>query len=304
MKKKLEPIIFFGSGPVAAKSLRALYDAFAIEVVVTKLTPPHHHGVAPVAKFSEEKNLPTYYVRDKYELNEIFKSNNMPNNVKLGVLVDFGIIVSQYVIDYFELGIINSHFSLLPEWRGADPITFAVLSGQQATGVSLMRVVKALDEGPLIAQQRYTLPARITAPELTESLIKVSNSLLVSVLPDYISGRIQAKEQDKNIIPSYSRKLTKEDGQLDWHKDAVVLEREIRSFIEWPKSHAVINGLSVIITEAHVANISGEIGQLDVKSGELLVYCAKQALIIDRLKPAGKTEMSGKEFLRGYPIKR
>src|SRR5687768_5450622 len=119
-----EPITFFGSGPVAAASLRLLAEDFTIEAVITKPRPAHHRGPVPVIELAEELGLKVYTAGNRRELDELFTGN--PVRSSLAVLIDFGIIVSRQIIDYFPLGIINSHFSLLPEWRGADPITFAI----------------------------------------------------------------------------------------------------------------------------------------------------------------------------------
>src|SRR5690606_13053936 len=123
------PVVFFGSGPVAAKSLENMLPDFEIVAVVTKPKPAHHRGNFPVINVAENNNLPLYRVTNKQELTELIRTK--PFKSEVAILIDFGIIVSQEVIDYFPKGIINSHFSLLPEWRGADPITFAILSGQK-----------------------------------------------------------------------------------------------------------------------------------------------------------------------------
>src|SRR5690349_4191168 len=136
MKKISEPITFFGSGPVAAESLRLLAQSFTIEAVITKPRPAHHKGSVPVLELAEKLQIPVRTASTKSELDALFDSR--PVKSRVAILIDFGIIVSQQVIDYFEYGIINSHFSLLPEWRGADPITFSILSGQPRTGISLM----------------------------------------------------------------------------------------------------------------------------------------------------------------------
>jgi methionyl-tRNA formyltransferase len=223
------------------------------------------------------------------------------------VLIDFGIIVAQDVIDSFELGIVNSHFSLLPEWRGADPITFSILSGQDKTGVSLMLLVPAMDEGPLLAIGEYDLPTDITTPELTYDLINLSYALLRETLPKYIAGNVHPTPQERvaTVVgysdqASYSRKLTKEDSVLDWNKPATQLEREIRAFLDWPKSRCVIGGHAVIITKAHAEVGEGVPGALWLEGKHLGVYCQKDILMIHKLKPAGKQEMSVEAFLNGY----
>jgi len=298
MKKTSKPVVFFGSGPVAAKSLRLLAQDFDIEAVVTKPRPQHHKGDVPVIRVAESLGLPIHTVINKRTLDELIATNPFTSTV--AILVDFGIIVSQEAIDYFEHGIINSHFSLLPEWRGADPITFAILSGQKVTGVSLMMLVEAMDEGPILGYGVYELEPDTTTPELTDALITLSHALLTTIVPGYLAGSIVPQPQTTEIEPTYSRKITKGDGIINWQKDANQLEREIRGFIEWPKSHAVIATKEVIITKAHVADFPGPPGTFDVISKQLVAYCGEKSLVIDSLKPAGKQEMTGQAFLAGY----
>lgn len=298
MKKTSKPVVFFGSGPVAAESLRLLAQNFSIEAVVTKPRAAHHKGDVPVIRIAEGLNLPIHTVSNKRTLDELIAQD--PFESKIGILIDFGIIVSQKAIDYFPLGIVNSHFSLLPEWRGADPITFAILSGQKTTGVSLMMLVEAMDEGPLLGYGVYGLSETVTTPELTAGLIELSDTLLTSIVPDYIEGLIAAQPQTSEIEATYSRKLTKEDSIINWQKPAENIEREVRAFIEWPKSRATIADKEVVITSAHVIDLSGRAGSFAIVDKQLVAYCGDKALVIDTLKPAGKKEMTGQSFLAGY----
>lgn len=302
MTKKSRPIVFFGSGPVAAESLRLLAGEFQIEGVVTKPRPPHHRGPVPVLEMAAELSLPVHTVTNRRELDALFATK--PFSSHLGVLIDFGILVSQEVIDYFLLGIINSHFSILPEWRGADPITFSILSGQKVTGVSLMMLVEAMDEGPLIGYGEQPLddfPEPVTTPKLTERLIRLSHALLQYHLPLALDGQAVGVPQSiTGRKVSYSRKLTKDDGIMDWRKPAARLEREIRAFIAWPKSRTQLGTTEVIITKAHVIDGQGKPGTIFIQGKHLTVYCGEQALVIDHLKPAGKKEMTGKAFLAGH----
>lgn len=297
-------VVFFGTGPVAARSLELLAKNFTIEAVITKPKPPHHRGEVPVLTMAASLSLPVLTASNKTELDKLFASK--PVTSRLGILIDFGIIVSQQVIDYFPKGIINSHFSILPEWRGADPITFAILSGQKQTGISLMLLVAAMDEGPLIAYGVFDLPPDITAPLLTTHLINLSDALLKEEVPHYLAGQHQGAPQTiTGRQVSYSRKLTKEDGLVDWQKPAEQIEREIRAYLEWPKSRTTVAGKEVIMTAAHVmkepTKPTHQPGQFFVsKDQNLAVQTGRQLLIIDRLKPAGKKEMSAKEFLAGY----
>jgi methionyl-tRNA formyltransferase len=300
-----EPIIFFGSGPVAAASLALLAKDFTIEAVITKPRPAHHHGSVPVLETAQALNLPIITTATKHEVTDKVLAAKFKS--RLGVLIDFGIIVEQKVIDNFELGIVNSHFSLLPQWRGADPITFSILSGQDKTGVSLMLLVAAMDEGPLLAIGEYDLPPDITTPELTTDLVQLSAALLRDTLPRYVTGQVKSAPQEKvaglvgySAEPSYSRKLTKEDGILDWQKPAAQLAREVRAYADWPKSRCIIGSHAVIVTGAHAESGEGEPGTIWRSGRNFGIYSAKGILMIDRLKPAGKQEMTIDAFLNGY----
>jgi methionyl-tRNA formyltransferase len=298
-------ILFFGSGPVAAESLALLAEDFEIEAVVTKPQPAHHKEAFPVLLLANKLGLKILETSNKQDLLKLFETK--PATSQLGVVIDYGIIIPKEVIDYFPLGIVNSHFSLLPEWRGADPISFSILSGQKQTGVSLMLIDEALDEGPLLAQTPYDIPAGITTPELTEQLIELSNASLEQILPLYIEGSIQPAPQEQVTMapssePTYSRKLTKQDGILDFTKPAAQLEREIRAYIEWPRSRTKLGATDVIITKTHVSDQQGEVGKIWQQDQQLGIHTSDGTLSIDNLIPAGKKEMSADAFLRGYSL--
>ncbi len=300
MKKISETILFFGSGPVAAKSLELLAKDFSIEAVVTKPKPEHHRGDFPVLEVAKKLALKLYTPENKHQLSELFTTQ--PAKSQIGVVIDYGIIITKDVIDYFPLGIVNSHFSLLPQWRGADPITFSILSGQDKTGVSLMLIDEQLDTGKLIAQRSLPITRDTTTPKLTEELINLSVQMLAEYLPQYIKGELVPRAQPHPDRATYSRKLTKDDGIIDWNKPAEQIEREIRAFKGWPGSRATLAGKDIIVTKAHLIPVNHEAskpGDLEVVDGLLMVECGDGTLCIDRLKPAGKREMSTKEFLAG-----
>jgi methionyl-tRNA formyltransferase len=294
-----ESIVFFGSGPVAAASLRELAKSFKIEAVVTKPRPPHHRGEVPVLAAADKLHLPVLMAANRRELDELFATR--PVKSRVAVLIDFGSIVSQAVIDYFELGIVNSHFSLLPELRGADPITFAILSGQKQTGVSLMLLVEAMDEGPLLAQAVYDIRPDETTPSLTEALIEVSAVTLKEILPGYVAGSIAPQPQAEEGA-TYSRKLSKADGELDWSKPAVQLEREIRAFLGWPKSRTKLGETEVVVTFAQVVKSGIKPGEITTNNKMLVIGTGDGGLQVMKLKPAGKPEMTAADFLNGYSI--
>lgn len=305
MKKISEPVVFFGSGPVAAASLELLAADFEIETVITKPRPPHHRGDYPVLDVTQRLGLKTLLTGDGHELDQLFQSR--PVSSRLGIVIDYGIIIGQAVIDYFPLGIINSHFSLLPRWRGADPISFAILNGDQQTGVSLMLINNKLDEGPLLAQSPFDLLPDTTTPQLTEQLISLSHQSLNSIVPLYAAGKTRAAPQSQVTMakppePTYSRKLTKEDSLLDFAKPAAQLEREVRAYAGWPRSRTMLGEISIVVTKAHVEAGQGAPGQLRYQPKSLGIYTSKDTFVIDSLIPAGKKEMPASAFLAGYTI--
>jgi methionyl-tRNA formyltransferase len=214
------------------------------------------------------------------------------------------VIVSQTTIDSFPLGILNAHFSLLPRWRGADPISFSILAGDEKTGVSLMLIEPSLDTGKLIVQKSLAIDKDDTTPSLTEKLIGLSNELLVTYIPLHIDGKTKPRQQPHPDRVTFSRKLTKADGVIDWNKPAATIECEIRAYIEWPKSHTQLAGKEVIITKAHpeTDDISQVLkaGDVEVRQKQLCIGTGDGVLVIDTLKPAGKSEMTAAAFLAGY----
>lgn len=292
--KQSKSLVFFGSGPVGTATLAGLIGSgFDIEAIITKPKPVHHRGVFPVLELAKKKRIAVYTPQSRQELAGLFQKERF--NSRLGLVVDYGLIIPGGVIDSFPLGIVNSHFSLLPQWRGADPISFAILSGQEKTGVSLMLIDESLDTGPLLAQADYHLESDENIISLTRLLVELSNKMIAEVLPAYLSGEVVPVAQDKEQKPTYSRKLTKADGIMDWDKPAAALEREVRAFLGWPKSRTRLFDHDVIITKARLAK--------DKNDGSLVVKCSPGWLEIQELTaPSGRT-VSGADFLRGYKKK-
>lgn len=296
-------LVFFGTGPVAAASLEALSANFAIELVITKQAPEHNRNNAPVIEMTNKLRLPAAFANTREELDILMRTKRFKS--QLGVIVDFGVIVSSEVINSFSLGIINSHFSLLPAWRGADPISFAILTGDKKTGVSLMLIEPTLDTGKLLAQKSLRIEPEDTTPSLTNKLITLSNHLLREYLPLYFKGTLKPHAQPHPDRATYSRKLTKADGTLDWQKPADQLEREVRAFTGWPKTSTKLAGKDVIVTQAYTApsqSVNSKPGDIEPtnETGTIIVRTGNGSLCIQRLKPAGKKEMTAAEFLRGY----
>jgi methionyl-tRNA formyltransferase len=299
MTKTSETIVFFGSGPVAAASLKLVAQDFSIEVVVTKPQPSHHKDEFPVLKLANELGLDVLTTSSKEDLIQIF--NNQAFKSRVGIVIDYGIIIPKEVIDSFPLGILNSHFSLLPRWRGADPISFAITSGDRQTGVSLMRIVEKLDEGPLLTQSAIGINTTDSADQLTDRLVTLSHQTILDNLVPYIDGQITPQPQPEEGV-SYSRKLTKADSILDFHKTAEELQREIRAYISWPRSRTKLGKNDIIVTESHVELGEGSQGSLYRDKNKLGIYTQSGILVIDKLIPSGKKEMTIESFLAGYSV--
>ncbi len=283
-------IIFFGSGPVAASSLEFLAQHFNIETVVTKARPIYHKHAAPVEELAKKLNLSINYANTRQELDDIVIKRSFES--QLGIVVDYGVIISEQVINSFKLGIVNSHFSLLPQWRGADPITFSILSGQEKTGVSLMVIDQTLDTGKLITQKELEIGLDETVISLTHKLIDLSNSLLLEYIPLYQNGQINLFEQPNQDLATYSRKISKEDGLIKSTKPAKQIEREIRAFLGWPGSKIIYNGKNIIVKKAHIS---------DRPQTKLDILCSdgKYLLVDELIAPSGK-KMTASAFLNGH----
>lgn len=297
-------VVFFGNGPVAFESLKFLNDHFKIEAVVAKPESGRNDSTKLVPEFARDNNIALHLPATKDEFEEVTKLAQFSSLV--GIVVDYGMIIPKNVFESFKLGVVNSHFSLLPKLRGADPITFSLLNSDSETGVSLMKIVEELDEGQLLAQSIYKIDSKETILSLTDSLVDLSNQMLLKIMPEYIAGKVKLFDQDvEHQPPTYSRKLTKQDGAVDWTKLATTLELEVRSFLGWPSSKAIIAGKEVTLTDVEVISSPQDTtpGQAFKSGKELAVVCGNNsALLIKKLKPAGKKEMTGQAFLNGNPI--
>ncbi|MDF2461287.1 MAG: fmt, methionyl-tRNA formyltransferase [Candidatus Saccharibacteria bacterium] len=219
-----------------------------------------------------------------------------------GVVVAYGKIIPQSIIDLFPKGLINIHPSLLPRYRGPSPIESAILNGDDVTGVTLMQLDAEMDTGPTYDAAKLQLTGKETRPDLYEQLAELGASHLSAKLDAILEGRIVPIPQDKSLV-SITRLLEKSDGDIDWSQPADQIEREIRAYLLWPSSRTELAGTQVTITSAHTQPASGQPGlAFRTAAAELAVYAGEGSLIVDTLKPAGKREMTGPEFLAGHPL--
>ena len=220
-------------------------------------------------------------------------------NAEIGILVAYGKIIPQVVIDLFPLGIINVHPSLLPRHRGPTPIESAILDGDEKTGVSIMQLAAQMDSGAVYAQAEYQLTGNESKQSLADSLGEIGRAMLIDLLPGIMDRSLVALPQD-NEAATYDRLLIKDDGVIDWSKPAVVLEREVRAFINWPKSRARIGNIEAVITGSTVVDRDLPVGKINIEGKSILVGTGQRSLAITSLKPSGKPEMSIEAFLAGY----
>jgi methionyl-tRNA formyltransferase len=291
-------LTFFGSGSLAAVSLDFLSDNFQIGAVITKAKPKHYKDPAPVELLASKKSLPIYFANNSADLESLFKQSDIPSNC--GIIIDYGVLINPKVIDKFLFGIINSHFSLLPEWRGPDPITFSLLSGQNITGVSLMKINNEVDTGSLLAQSDIQIETNDDIQHLNNKLIHLNNNMLGKHINKYLDGELIPFTQ-KNKLPTYSQKISKINGFIDWNKPASVLEREIRAFRVWPGSYCSLFDIKMIITKAEVSDRLLKPAQIKIElPDKIFVGCRIGSLKLLEVKPSGKNNMSVCAFINGY----
>lgn len=293
-------IVFFGTGPISVATAEQLHRYFDIEAVITKSDrkkPNNKLQPTPLAGWAEQNKLSLYKVNNKAALDSVLESNKFESIV--GVVVDFGIIISKQVIDSFPKGILNSHFSLLPKYRGADPITAAILNGDKQTGVSIMLIEPTLDTGAILGQETFRLDPNMQIQELEDALTTLGTKMLIELIPPYLEDILELVPQKTEGI-SYTKMLTKQDGQLDPAKTAEQLSNQIRAFLIWPKSYLVQDGQRFIITKAQPSSDQASYGKLSANTKKLHFGCQDGSLEILEIQPAGKSKMNAEAFINGY----
>jgi len=296
-------IIFFGTDAFSVPTLiRLLAGHWNVVAVVTKPDSPAGRGqqttLPAVKKLALAKSIPVLQPEKLSDAIDDIKALKP----RAGIVVAYGKIIPASVIKLFPKGLINVHASLLPRWRGAAPIEATILAGDPDTGVSLMRIEPGLDSGPVFHTAKLQLSGTESRLDLYERLADLGAELLATKLPHILTGNIVPIPQDHAHATHISR-LTKTDGEIEWGKPAATLEREIRAYLGWPGSRGTIAGTEAVITTAHTIQNDGPVGlSYRTPSGELAVYTGSGSLVIDRLKPAGKREMTGPEFLSGHRL--
>ncbi len=222
------------------------------------------------------------------------------------VLAAFGQLLSQQVLDIPRYGGLNVHPSLLPRHRGPSPLAGAILAGDSETGVTIMLMDAGLDTGPILSQTRVAIEPEDTTGTLTARLAQVSAELLAETLPRWLKGEIKPQPQDEHQA-THTRRFSKEDGELDWHRHAEELWRLVRAFQPWPGGYTrwqgrIIKVLEAIPIPAVKGDEPGKVIALDLapKGAAFGIVTVNGVLGICRLQPEGKRAMSAADFLRGH----
>ena len=289
------PIIFFGTEYFSAVSLQKLIDEnFEIAGIITKPDSKKGRGQKlqspKVKKIGEKYNIPVLQPQKMSEIIEFVQNFENP----MGVLVSFGRIIPQEIIDLFTPAIVNVHPSLLPKYRGPSPIESAILNGDAKTGVSLMKLSKEMDAGDVYSQKEIELSKTETASELYEICGKVGAEMLVQDLPKIISGELKGEKQD-NSQAEYCQLLKKSDSILQPDmQTATQAEQQIRAFEIFPKSKITIDEHTIIIKSAEVLDY-------DMKKSPLTLKFADGTFLDIKtlITPTGK-ETTAESFINGY----
>ncbi len=285
-------IVFAGTPEFAAEHLKALLDSpYDIVAVYTQPDRPAGRGQklmpSPVKQLAEQHGIPVLQpptLRDADAQAEL--AALQPD---LMVVVAYGLILPQVVLDIPRLGCINSHASLLPRWRGAAPIQRAVEAGDLESGVTVMRMEAGLDTGPMLLKVSTPISATDTGGSLHDRLAEMGPPAVLQAIAGLADGTLQGEVQD-DALATYAHKLNKDEARLDWNRPAVELERLIRAFNPWPVCHSTLSGEAVKVLAATLAEGHGQPGEIIGASKDgLLVACADQALRLTRLQlPGGK----------------
>ena len=292
-------VVFFGTGQTSLEALQCLSEDFDIKLVITK--PPATNSAGKEFKnqvhvWSQKNNLPVATPADKSEMIQIFNGSKYQNCI--GVALDFGMIIPPEVIDYFALGILNSHFSLLPKYRGSNPIRAVILSGDATTGVTIIKITPGLDEGPILSWAEINTD-NMDSDKLRGKLSELNCALLVETIKLYSAGELELVDQDESAV-TRTKKTIKEDGMIEPSKTAEQLYRETLAYAGWPKSYLMYNGKQLIISKARPSKIKVTPSKLEVINNKLHYGCKNGSLVLEQVQPAGKSVMEASAFINGY----
>jgi methionyl-tRNA formyltransferase len=298
-------VLFWGTPEFAAAPLRALIgEGFDVVGVVTQPDKPQGRArqviTSAVKRIALEEEIPLFQPKNAREPGLVEALKELEPDI--GIVVAYGHILPQGIIDLPAKGTLNIHASLLPLLRGAAPIQAAIKQGLAETGVTIMRVVKALDAGPILLQADTPILADETFGELSDRLSELGALSLIEALTLISIGAGKETPQDDSRA-TYAAKITRESSRIDWGASALEISRLIRASDPKPGAYTQTPNFDVKMFGPKLMDgIKGEPGEVLKTTGELIVACGMDALRIAEVQPSGKKRMPAQEWTRGRGI--
>lgn len=298
-------IVFFGTPQIAVKSLEYLYNSSEIEVcaVVTQPDKPAGRGkkitMSPIKEFAVSHNIPVFQpksIRKEPEIQEKLKEFNPDFFVTFA----FGQILSQEVLDIPKYHTINLHASLLPKYRGANPIQRAIINGDKETGICTMITELGLDCGDVCLKEFITISDTMNCEELFETVSDLAPKLLEKTLIGLVEKKITPQPQCQDGV-CIANKLTKEETLINWENSAEEIHNLVRGIYKYPCAYFMYNNKIIKVLETEVAdNISGTAGEIvRVTKKGVEIVCGQNGIRLIRVKPEGKGEMLARDWYNG-----
>jgi methionyl-tRNA formyltransferase len=294
-------LVFLGSPAFALPSLEALRSAgHEIALVITQPDRPAGRGQKatppPVAAYAKQHALPVWQTSSLKGPEAEARLRTLDPEAM--ALAAFAALVPGNLLELTPTGILNVHPSLLPRWRGAAPIQSALLAGDPETGVSIIRLVQALDAGPVLLQERLPISPEDDYVSLEPSLAELGACLLVRALAESPNP----SSQDETTA-TYSQRIAREDARIDWSQPSFAIRNQVRAYRGWPQAFTSFDGrmLKVLRAQAVEGDPTGTPGVVQMVDGAPLVVTGQGLLRFDEVQLEGKRAQSGTELLRGYP---
>jgi methionyl-tRNA formyltransferase len=297
-------LVFCGTPRFAVRTLEKLAASdFRVHLVVTQPDRPKGRGLdlvaSPVRELALQLNLPIAQP-DRIKNNEEFRSQIVALNPDAIIVVGYGRLIPQWMLDLPRFGNINLHGSLLPKYRGAAPIQWAIANGETVTGVTTMRIDAGLDTGDILLQQELPIASDDTAETLAPRLASIGADLTVETLRGLQAGTILPRPQD-NSKASHAPILKKEDGLVDFARAAPEIFNRIRGFQPWPGAYTRFRGKSLQIVKARPVSDVYPSAELHVQADHVLVGCGHNtSLELLEIQLEGKKRSSARDFIHGY----
>ncbi len=301
-------IVFMGTPRVAALSLeRLVHSPHTVAGIVTQPDRPVGRGQkpapSPVRSVAEKHGAPVLApekIRDPAFLTALTAWS--PDII---VVVAYGRILPRQILELAPHGCLNVHYSLLPKYRGAAPVAWAVVNGEEKSGVTTMQLVEKMDAGSILLQREIAVSADETTASLQEKLAPIGADLLLETLAAIADGTVAPKSQDE-ASATYAPMIKKEDGKIDWSLPAAAIERRVRGFTPWPSAYTQFQGTLLKIHRARV--VEGESGApgevVRASRSDLWVATGNGALALDEVQLENRKRVSAAEFLNGSRIEK